>query len=523
MPLIDDLLDTFNGAKWFSCLDLASGYWQVAMNDEDKKKTAFTTKFGLYEFNVMPFGLCNAPATFQRLMDKLLASYRGKFVEVYLDDITIFSTTFELHCQHVEIILDALRQANLMLNAEKCFFFLPEVKLLGHVINREGIQPDEDKIIKVRDYPVPTTIRQLRGFLGLASYYRKFIKGFSTIAKPLNKLLEKEALYLWTEEQQKSFETLKKHLISAPILRYPDFEKPFYLHTDASGTGIGAVLAQKDDDNKEYAVAYASRSLNKAERNYATTEQECLAVVWAVEHFHQYIGTNHFVLITDHSALQWLRTSELKGRRARWILRLEPYNYTIKHRAGRKHNNADAMSRMYEMEEPIYYCHIKEATDDEQELDFDPSNPEGIEIEFIENEPEEGNNKCITKEYWSTAGQYCGTCQERAEDHHTHRFCIRCLNICDKNRYPFKDQCTCKGKQKLRTPEPSEWSEDSDSIEIILEESDHVNNQPIKLNNTYWWLPKLQQPSQQHMDEFNNFSQYHLSNSVWWEAPTYSD
>jgi Reverse transcriptase (RNA-dependent DNA polymerase) len=150
---------------------LASGYWQVAMSDEDKKKTAFITKYGLYEFNVMPFGLCNAPATFQRLMDQILGPYKGKFVEVYLDDITIFSSNFEQHCEHVKIVLDTLRQANLMLNSEKCHFFLSNVKLLGHVINREGIQPDNDKLIKVRDYPQPKTIRQLRGFLGLVLYY----------------------------------------------------------------------------------------------------------------------------------------------------------------------------------------------------------------------------------------------------------------------------------------------------------------------------------------------------------------
>ena len=191
------------------------------MNDQDKKKTAFTTKYGLFEFNVMPFGLCNAPATFQQLMDKLLAPYRGKFVEVYLDDITIFSQTFEEHLQHVNIVLDILQEVNLMLNAEKCHFFLTNVTLLGHIISRDGIQPDDEKIVKVKNYPVPTTIRQLRGFLGLASYYRKFIKNFSTIAKPLNQLLEKDVSYLWTNQTQQAFETLKNHLISAPILRYP--------------------------------------------------------------------------------------------------------------------------------------------------------------------------------------------------------------------------------------------------------------------------------------------------------------
>jgi RNase H-like domain found in reverse transcriptase len=167
----------------------------------------------------------------------------------------------------------------------------------------------------------------------------------------LNTLLQKNIKFNWTDDQQQAFEQLKHCLTTAPILQHPDFDKPFYLHTDASGTGLGAVLAQKDDENKrEYAVAFVSRSLNKAERNYSATELECLAVVWAVEHFHQYFGTNYFYVVTDHAALKWLKTTELKGRRARWIIRLESYNYTILHRAGKKHNNADFFSRIHEIE-----------------------------------------------------------------------------------------------------------------------------------------------------------------------------
>jgi hypothetical protein len=556
LPVIDDLLDSFQGSKWFTCLDLASGYWQVAMNDEDKKKTAFTTKYGLYEFNVMPFGLCNAPATFQRLMDELLRPYKGNFVEVYIDDITIFSKTFQDHCNHVNIVLDVLRQANLKLNMEKCFFFLTSVKLLGHEINREGVMPDDDKIVKVRDFPRPMNIRQLRGFLGLASYYRKFIANFSTIAKPLNQLLEKQVPFEWTEIQEKSFQMLKRYLITAPILRYPNFNQPFYLHTDASGTGLGAVLAQKEG-KQEYAIAYASRSLTKPERNYSTTEQECLAVIWAVEHFHQYLGTNRFYLVTDHSALQWLKTSELKGRRARWILRLEPYNYTVIHRAGRKHNNADAMSRMYEDQEPIFYCKTEEdpweieTTSNlwNEDQEFDPQNPERIEIEFIgefyhsqdSEEDYRPNRECITKDQWFIAGQYCKVCQERAEDHHTHKFCIECNNICDKNRYPFKDQCTCKGKQRI---EDDVQSTTTISTQIILDQihprplknyhqsyrrsdynfyqiprtrlSEEEFEEPIQLSDDYWWLSKLEQPSRRHKNEFNNYSKSYLCNSAWW-------
>jgi hypothetical protein len=347
LPNIDEILDSFNGAQWFSTLDMASGYWQVSVKEEDRPKTAFITKFGLFEFNVMPFGLCNAPATFQRLMNQVMSRYIGKFIVVYLDDITIYSKTFDDHIKHLKTIFETLRQAKLKLNKDKCHFFLPSIKFLGHVITRNGILPDEDKLIKVKNFPIPNNLRTLRGFLGLASYYRKFIQKFSDIAKPLNQLLQKGEKFNWTQLQQKAFEKLKHYLITAPILQHPDFDKPFYLHTDASGIGLGAVLAQKDDDNKrEYAIAYASRSLTKAEKNYSATELECLAVVWAVEHFHQYFGTNHFFVVTDHAALKWLKTTELKGRRARWIIRLESYNYTILHRAGRKHNNADVLSRL---------------------------------------------------------------------------------------------------------------------------------------------------------------------------------
>jgi hypothetical protein len=191
-----------------------------------------------------------------------------------------------------------------------------ELAFLGHIVSRQGISPDPSKIDKIKNFPIPKNLTELRGFLGLASYYRKFIKDFSRIAKPINTLLKKDQTFKWTKKQQNAFNRLKNCLINAPILQYPNFDEPFYLHTDVSGSGLGAVLTQKDDKN-EYAIAYASKSLNKAEQNYSTTELECLAIVWAVEHFRQYFGTAHFYIVTDHSALQWLKTTELKGKRAR--------------------------------------------------------------------------------------------------------------------------------------------------------------------------------------------------------------
>lgn len=348
LPRIDDLLETLGQASWFSNLDLASGYWQVRVQESDREKTAFVTKFGTYEFKVMPFGLCNAPATFQRLMNTVLHECIGRFVAVYLDDIIVYSRTYEEHLEHLTRVFEELRKASLKLNSEKCSFFLPNVGFLGHIVGRDGIQPNLENVEKVKNYPTPRNLRQLRGFIGLASYYRRFIKNFSSIARPLHRLLEKNIPYKWEEDQRNAFEILKRHLISAPILRYPDFDRTFYLHTDASGTGLGAILSQIDDKKNEYVVAYASRGLTRPERNYAATELECLAVIWGIEYFHHYLGMKPFIVVTDHSALKWLETSKLKGRRARWILRLQPYNYTIVHRAGKRHTNVDALSRAKE-------------------------------------------------------------------------------------------------------------------------------------------------------------------------------
>src|SRR5271170_3262103 len=209
LPRIDEILDSLGKAKWFTSLDLASGYWQVEMNSDDREKTAFTTKQGIFEFNVMPFGLTNAPATFQRLMDRLFYNIKNKYILVYLDDINIFSTTFEEHLKHLKEILERFRQANLKLNMEKCHF-CKELTFLGHTISAEGILPDPTKVDKVKNFAVPTNLTELRGFIGLASYYRRFIQDFSTIVEPMNHLLRKNTSYIWNEDCQKAFNTLKE-------------------------------------------------------------------------------------------------------------------------------------------------------------------------------------------------------------------------------------------------------------------------------------------------------------------------
>src|ERR1044071_3470912 len=350
LPRIDELLESFRTANWFSTIDLASGYWQVEVAEKDKEKTAFITHQGLYEFNVMPFGLKNAPGTFQRLMNYVLQEYIGKFAAVYLDDIIIYSTTFEQHLDHVKTIFNALRKAILKIKLKKCYFCLPNIAFLGHIVGRNSIQVDPAKIEKVTNFPEPTCEKEIRSALGLFSYYRRFVKDFSKIAAPLLTLLKKDVPFTWGEKQQKAFDYLKQRLTEAPILQYPDFTKSFILYTDASGTGLGAVLSQKDEEGRERVIAYASRSLNKAEQNYGITDQECLAVIWAVKHFEQYLGLLPFQIVTDHSALKFMQTAKMpKGRRARWIMYLQQFEFEIIHRPGKENSNADALSRTNEI------------------------------------------------------------------------------------------------------------------------------------------------------------------------------
>ena len=368
LPRIDDMLDTFNGSEWFTTLDLASGYWQIEMDERDKEKTAFITHEGLYQWKVMPFGLTNAPATFQRMMQEVLGELFYTRAPAYIDDVNVHSKIFEEHLKDLEEVFKRLRKAGLKLRMDKCKFCFGEIEFLGYIIGKNGIKTDEKKLEKIKNYPRPTTITELKGFLGLASYYRRFIKDFSKIAKSLNDLMkginyEKgikqknqnkwiDITKEWKEKQEESFQILKERLCTAPVLVYPDFEKEFILYTDASGYALGAVLSQIGKDGKEQVVYYASKTLTDAERNYSTTELECYAVVWAVEKFHYYLDGKKFKVITDHYALKWLEKNALKGWRARWILRLQPYlrDMEIIYKEGKRHKNADALSRIKEKE-----------------------------------------------------------------------------------------------------------------------------------------------------------------------------
>ena len=346
LPRVDDLLDALNGYKMFSTLDLRNGYWQVSMSGEDREKTAFITPSGLFEFNRMPFGLSNAPATFSRAIGIVLSGLTYEQCLCYFDDVIVFSKDIDQHCQRLQAVLTRFREQNLRVKASKCSFGADRVLYLGHTVSSEGIHTDPSKIEAVQNLQSPRSLDQLRTFLGLAGYYRKFIPGFATIATPLTELTQRSAKFVWLEKHQQAFLSLKNYLCSAPILAYPQFTKPFIVQTDASDVGLGAILAQIDDEGKERVIAYASRTLSRRERNYSAMEKEALAVVFAVQHFRFYLLGHKFCVVTDNSALRWLHSVEPKGRIARWVMTLQEYNFTIKHRPGSLNQNADALSRL---------------------------------------------------------------------------------------------------------------------------------------------------------------------------------
>lgn len=345
LPQINEILDQLGSAKYFSVFDLASGFHQIRVDPKDKHKTAFSTPFGHYEFNRMPFGLKNAPATFQRLMDRVLVGLQGIELFVYLDDIVIYAKSLSEHKTKFEKLAMRLRNANLHLQPDKCEFLRREVGYLGHVISDKGVKPDPKKIEALQHYPAPTTQKKIKQFLGLAGYYRRFIENFSGLSKPLTNLLKKGVPFKWTEAQQKSFDTLREALCKEPILEYPDFTKPFNVTTDASNYAIGGVLSQ-GEIGKDKPIAYASRTLNKHEINYSVIEKECLAIIYCVNHFRPYIYGRKFNLLTDHQPLVWLNSvKDPANRLVHWRLSLANYEYKIFYKPGSVNSNADALSR----------------------------------------------------------------------------------------------------------------------------------------------------------------------------------
>lgn len=356
IPRVDDSLDEMSGSKFFSTLDLKSGYWQIPMDEQSREKTAFASHMGLYEFNVMPMGLCNSAASFQRLMRIVLQGIEWQGTLAYLDDVIIYGRTFDEHVRRLADVLSRLESAGLTLKPSKCDLFKDEVRFLGHVVSKRGVMCDPEKVRSVAGWPVPKSVKQVRQFVGLTSYYRKFVKDYAKIASPLHKLTEKGRRFTWTDECQQAFATLKRSLTTAPVLQYPDFKQPFILDTDASDVAIGCVLGQVCD-GKEHVVAYGSRTLSKAERHYSTTRKELLAVIFATKLYKCYLLGAKFLLRTDHSSLRWLwRSRELYGQCARWVEHLAAYDFDLTHRPGVKHTNADALSRLEPEEEGFPYA-----------------------------------------------------------------------------------------------------------------------------------------------------------------------
>ena len=346
LPRIDDILDTLGGASYFSSLDLAAGYWQVGLDDESAAKSAFITHQGLHEFVRMPFGMCNAPATFQRLMETVLAGLLWDSCFAYIDDLLVCSHTFQEHLEHLRQVFTRLRKAGLRLKAKKCLFLREEVPYLGHVVTKGGIKPDPAKTEKVQHYPVPVSVSHVRQFLGLASYYRRFVPEFSRIASPLHSLLKRNAVFCWTSDCQHAFDKLKSLLVGAPVLAYPQFDRPFILETDASVLGLGAVLAQEQTDGQVHPIAFSSRSLSVHERNYGITELETLGLVWAVKLFRPYILGHRCVVLTDHAACtSLLGSANPSSKLARWAMAIQELDLDIRHRSGKTNRVADALSR----------------------------------------------------------------------------------------------------------------------------------------------------------------------------------
>ncbi|BHF70274.1 hypothetical protein SprV_0301332400 [Sparganum proliferum] len=349
LPRIECTLDALAGSQWFSTLDLKSGYWQVEVEPTDRQKTAFILPQGLFEFETMPFGLCNAAATFQRLMQVVLAHLYPQQCLVYLDDVIVFGRTIAQHNQNLYAVLEALREAGLRLNPQKCQFLRHQVSYLGHEVSAAGIRVAPEKIDAIRSWPTPQTPTEVRGFIGLASYYRRFIANFAGIARPLHRLTEKGRRFLWSEECQTAFDGLKARLTTAPILRLPNVSAdapPFILDTDASAFAIGAVLSQADDSGQEKPLCFASKTLSKPQRNYCTYRRELLAIITFIKQFRPYLLGRPFVVRSDHKALQWLQnTKDAEGQLARWQEILQEYKFTCIYRSGKQHANADALSR----------------------------------------------------------------------------------------------------------------------------------------------------------------------------------
>ncbi|KAL0200588.1 hypothetical protein M9458_003775, partial [Cirrhinus mrigala] len=411
LPRIEEALEALGQAKYFSTLDLTSGYWQVEVAEQDKHKTAFSTPMGLFEANRMPFGLQNAPSTFQRLMTSCFGDLNFTHLLIYLDDIIIFSKSFNEHLERLQLAFDRLREHGLKLKPSKCQLVRKEVQYLGHLVSAEGIRTDPEKISKVKDWERPTNRMEVLRFLGFVGYYRRYVKGYSNLAAPLYRLTSGDPKtkkrgtpknpspdqpFLWTADCEEAFQSLKEKLISAPVLGYPDYSRPFLLQTDASGRGLGAVLVQVQD-GVERVIAYASRGLSPPETRYPAHKLEFLALKWAVtDKFHDHLYGRRFSVLTDNNPLKYVMTSaKLDTTGQRWVSHLSIYDFEIQYRRGQDNSNADALSRMsnQEVAETLQSCpqqvRMSGSRHEEAQTTREPEEVSGEEKAVVE-EPESG-------------------------------------------------------------------------------------------------------------------------------------
>ncbi|GBG92545.1 hypothetical protein CBR_g55880 [Chara braunii] len=343
LPRIDDLLDRVQGCKYFSKIDLKYGYHQIEVHPDDQYKTAFRIRYGHYEFIVMPFGLTNAPATFQRCMNDLFRPWLDKFVVVYLDDILVFSKTLQEHQGHLRQVLEKLREANFKINAKKCEWAKTQVLYLGHVLDGDGTKSEDNKIATIRDWPTPRTLTELRLFLGLANYYRKFVRNFSTIAAPLRRLLKKETIWQWNKDCTSALKKLKRALIEYLVLKVADPSLPFVVTTDASQYGIGTVL-QQDDGNGYRPVEFISARMPCEKVTTSTYERELYALRQALDHWKHYLLRRHFKVYSDHETLRWLKTqAKITPKLTRWAAEIDQFDFELKRVKGKYNVVADAL------------------------------------------------------------------------------------------------------------------------------------------------------------------------------------